>query len=50
MSRSGAVEELKKSDAHPYPHKFNMSISLTNFIEKYDHLKVKATIGRVLVE
>jgi len=47
--RSGAVEELKKSDAHPYPHKFNMSISLTNFIEKYDHLKDSETLTDVEV-
>lgn len=34
--RSGAVEELKKQpETHPYPHKFNVTISLENFIEKY---------------
>ena len=34
--RSKAIEDLK-SDAstHPYPHKFHVSISLTDFIEKY---------------
>ena len=34
--RSNAVEELKKQpESHPYPHKFNVTISLENFIEKY---------------
>ena len=37
--RSKAIEDLK-SDAstHPYPHKFHVSISLTDFIEKYSSL------------
>lgn len=34
--RSVAVNELKKQpETHPYPHKFNVSISLENFIEKF---------------
>lgn len=34
--RSAAVEELKKRpETHPYPHKFNVTISLENFIETY---------------
>lgn len=34
--RSVAVEELKKSpDTHPYPHKFNVTISLEHYIEQY---------------
>lgn len=34
--RSLAVEELKKRpETHPYPHKFNVTISLENFIEQY---------------
>lgn len=36
--RSVAVEELKKQpETHPYPHKFNVTISLENFIEKYSN-------------
>merc|ERR1712226_265579 len=32
----GAVEELKQDPAsHPYPHKFHVSMSLTEFIENY---------------
>ncbi|XP_011201876.2 lysine--tRNA ligase isoform X2 [Bactrocera dorsalis] len=38
--RSAAVVDLKKSpETHPYPHKFNVSISLENFIKKYENLK-----------
>lgn len=38
--RSGLVEDLKKTpESHPYPHKFHVSISLEEFIEKYNHLK-----------
>jgi lysyl-tRNA synthetase class 2 len=34
--RSNAVEELKKDqNTHPYPHKFHVSISLTEYIAKY---------------
>ncbi|XP_004536422.1 lysine--tRNA ligase isoform X1 [Ceratitis capitata] len=38
--RSAAVAELKKSpETDPYPHKFNVSISLEDFIKKYETLK-----------
>ena len=38
--RSAAVVELKKSpETHPYPHKFHVSISLENYINKYNILK-----------
>ncbi|CAH3130018.1 unnamed protein product [Porites lobata] len=33
--RSQAVEALKATDESPYPHKFHVSISLAEFIEKY---------------
>lgn len=37
--RSVAVEELKKNpETHPYPHKFNVTISLESFIEKFGHV------------
>lgn len=36
--RSTAVEELKKRpETHPYPHKFNVTTSLENFIEEYNN-------------
>jgi len=41
--RSGAIEELKSSDSHPYPHKFSVSISLTSYLDKYQHLKDSET-------
>ncbi|XP_075214828.1 lysyl-tRNA synthetase isoform X1 [Lycorma delicatula] len=37
--RSIAVTKLKESDCHPYPHKFVVSTSLEEFIEKYSSLK-----------
>lgn len=38
--RSGAVMNLKKDPAtHPYPHKFHVTTSLQEFIEKFSHLK-----------
>jgi len=42
--RSAAVEELKKSDQHPYPHKFNVTTSLTQFIESYSSLEAGQTL------
>ena len=33
------MEELKKSGPHPYPHKFSVSVSLTDFIDRYSHLE-----------
>lgn len=37
--RSKTISQLKSSGETPYPHKFNVTISLTDFIEKYSHLK-----------
>ncbi|EDW33743.1 GL27002 [Drosophila persimilis] len=46
--RSAAVQELKQSaDSHPYPHKFNVSISLENFIEQYSGLTDGETLEKV---
>ena len=36
--RQQAVLNLKKVGENPYPHKFHVSISLTEFIEKYSHI------------
>lgn len=33
--RGQAIERLKANNDHPYPHKYHVSISLENFIEKY---------------
>ena len=37
--RCNAVADMKATGDDPYPHKFHVSISLTDFIEKYSHLK-----------
>jgi lysyl-tRNA synthetase, class II len=46
--RSAAVEALKADPAtHPYPHKFHVSTSLTDFIEKYNSLEAGTTLNDV---
>lgn len=48
--RSGAIEELKKDPStHPYPHKFHVSISLTEFIDKYSGLEAGQSLDDVEV-
>lgn len=37
--RGAAVEELKKGLSHPYPHKYDVTVSLTEFIAKYGDLE-----------
>ncbi|TMS13533.1 Lysine--tRNA ligase [Larimichthys crocea] len=37
--RSQAVQELKGTAEDPYPHKYHVDLSLTDFIEKYNHLE-----------
>ena len=47
--RSLAVEELKvDSSTHPYPHKFSVSTSLTNFLQEYEKLKDSETLKDVV--
>jgi len=48
--RSIAVEELKTDNSHPYPHKFDVSISLTNFLQEYERLKDGETLKDVVVK
>ena len=37
--RSQAVEELKgEGEVHPYPHKFNVTVSLTSYLQEYEKL------------
>lgn len=36
--RSQAVNALKETGDHPYPHKYHVSMSLKNYIAKYDPL------------
>jgi lysyl-tRNA synthetase, class II len=42
-----AVAELKKTGDIPYPHKFHVIISLSEFIQKYDHLKEGESLDTV---
>ena len=37
--RSQAIQQLKGTSEDPYPHKFHVDPSLTDFIEKYSHLQ-----------
>ena len=41
--RSAAVETFKQGPIHPYPHKFHVNISLTEFIETYSSLEAGLT-------
>ena len=36
--RTKDLEDLKSTGFNPYPHKFNVSISLTEFINQYDEV------------
>lgn len=42
--RSSAVEELKTSGNHPYPHKFHVSTSLTDFVAAYKDIEDGQTL------
>uniref|UniRef100_A0A8C0FIU5 Lysine--tRNA ligase n=1 Tax=Bubo bubo TaxID=30461 RepID=A0A8C0FIU5_BUBBB len=37
--RSHAIQQLKGTNEDPYPHKFHVDLSLSDFIEKYSHLQ-----------
>ncbi|XP_015223417.1 lysine--tRNA ligase isoform X1 [Lepisosteus oculatus] len=37
--RTQAIQSLKGGPEDPYPHKFHVDLSLTEFIEKYSHLQ-----------
>ncbi|XP_050051666.1 lysine--tRNA ligase isoform X1 [Dermacentor andersoni] len=44
--RSAMVAQLREAGEDPYPHKFNVSISLVEFVERYSGLQA----GQVLTE
>merc|ERR1712183_365257 len=49
--RSQAVEDLKgEESSHPYPHKFSVSVSLTNFLQEYERLKDGETLKDIVVK
>ncbi|KAK1162003.1 hypothetical protein AOXY_G18273 [Acipenser oxyrinchus oxyrinchus] len=37
--RTQAIQDLKGTSEDPYPHKFHVDLSLSEFIEKYSHLQ-----------
>ncbi|SCV01662.1 LANO_0F12904g1_1 [Lachancea nothofagi CBS 11611] len=44
-ARSRQIQELKKTQSpNPYPHKFHVSIGLTDFLQKYAHLQRGETL------
>lgn len=44
-TRIEMIEKRRKAGENPYPHKFHVSISLVDFIKKYDDLMTeKGTI------
>lgn len=44
-SRKAKIEELKQSaDTHPYPHSFQISCTVLDYVRKYDHLKNAETL------
>ena len=54
--RSQAIEALKATSEPPYPHKFHVSTSLAEFIEKYKdvedgtwHEDVVTVSGEILI-
>ena len=46
--RSQAIEKLKRTDEPPYPHKFHVSLSLTQFIEKYKDMEPEQWADEVI--
>ncbi|XP_029464107.1 lysine--tRNA ligase isoform X2 [Rhinatrema bivittatum] len=47
--RLQAIQQLKGTSADPYPHKFHVDISLTEFIQKYSHLQIGEQLTDVTV-
>lgn len=47
--RSKAISQLREAGENPYPHKFHVSISLTDFINKYSSLKDEEILENVTV-
>eukprot|EP01147_Barroeca_monosierra_P001038 gene1038-4274_t len=47
--RSQTIEGLKKNGpVQPYPHKFHVSISLSNFLKKYEHFQNEQVADEVV--
>lgn len=49
-SRNALVSEWKKiPEIHPYPHKFQITLTLKSFIEKFNHIKNNEILNEVKV-
>ncbi|XP_077977930.1 lysine--tRNA ligase-like isoform X2 [Glandiceps talaboti] len=46
--RSQTIAKWKADGENPYPHKFNVSTSLTDFIEKYNQLEAEQHLDEVV--
>ena len=47
--RIAHIQALKAAGESPYPHKFHVDLSLTDYIEKYSHLEDGARLEDTLV-
>lgn len=47
--RTQAVAQLRESREEPYPHKFKVTTSLQEFIEKYESLETNVTLDNVTI-
>ncbi|XP_072236678.1 lysine--tRNA ligase isoform X1 [Leuresthes tenuis] len=47
--RTHAIQELKGTAEDPYPHKYHVDLSLTDFIEKYNNLQPGDQLTDVLI-
>jgi len=47
--RTTALQQLRDAGENPYPHKFTVTSSLQDFIQKYDHLKEGEILEDVIV-
>lgn len=47
--RTQAIQDLKGTAEDPYPHKFHVDLSLTEFIENYNHLQPGDQLNDVIL-
>jgi lysyl-tRNA synthetase class 2 len=47
--RSRAVASMKAAGEQPYPHKFHVSSSLSDFIQKYSHLSAGEQLNDIAI-
>ena len=47
--RVSAIEERRSAGENPFPHKFQVSFSLSEYIAKYEHLKADDVLSDVTV-